>query len=70
MEASAAAECTATESAAPESAVAETVTDTKIPANEAAKAARLAQELGIQLPQGRGLTRQWIEFLNQMAAGK
>jgi hypothetical protein len=37
---------------------------------EAVTAAKIAEELGIQLPVGRGLTRQWIEFLNQLAAAK
>jgi hypothetical protein len=36
-------------------------------ASEAAKAARLAKELGIELPEG-ALTRQWIDFLNQLAS--
>lgn len=35
---------------------------------EAAKAAKIAQDLGIQLPQEGALTRQWIDFLNQLAA--
>jgi hypothetical protein len=40
----------------------------KYPFSEAARAARLAQDLGIQLPKEGALTRQWIDFLNQLAA--
>lgn len=36
--------------------------------SEAAKAAKLAEDLGIQLPKEGALTRQWIDFLNQLAA--
>ena len=40
----------------------------KYPFSEAARAAQLAQDLGIQLPKEGALTRQWIDFLNQLAA--
>jgi hypothetical protein len=40
----------------------------KSPFSEAARAAQLAQDLGIQLPKEGALTRQWIDFLNQLAA--
>jgi hypothetical protein len=47
---------------------AEPAPEQKTLASEAAKAAKLAQELGIQLPEEGALTRQWIDFLNQLAA--
>ncbi|MBI2207424.1 MAG: hypothetical protein HYU41_26630 [Candidatus Rokubacteria bacterium] len=50
---------------APIEAVAEAIVE--IP-EEAAKAAKLAEDLGIQLPKEGALTRQWIDFLNQLAA--
>jgi hypothetical protein len=34
---------------------------------DASRASKIAAELGIQLPHEGALTRQWIDFLNQMA---
>lgn len=48
--------------------VAEEQPEDQFLASEAAKAAKIAQDLGIQLPHEGVLTRQWIDFLNQMAA--
>jgi hypothetical protein len=53
--------------AAPEVAAEEQTEEQKVLVAEAAKAAKIAQELGIQLPNEGLLTRQWIDFLNQMA---
>jgi hypothetical protein len=36
--------------------------------SEAAKASKLAQQFGIELPKDGVLTRQWVDFLNQLAA--
>jgi hypothetical protein len=42
--------------------------DSKYLFSGAAKAAKLAEDLGMQLPKEGALTRQWIDFLNQLAA--
>jgi hypothetical protein len=51
--------------AAPE---AEPTAENKYLFSEAAKATKIAEELGIKLPNDGPLTREWIDFLNQMAA--
>jgi hypothetical protein len=43
-------------------------TDPKYLFAEAAKASRVAQDFGIQLPKDGVLTRQWVDFLNQLQA--
>ena len=52
-------------SAAP---AAEPTAENKYLFSEAAKATKIAEELGIKLPNDGPLTREWIDFLNQMAA--
>jgi hypothetical protein len=68
VEAPAAELATAVETPAPAKAEPEGDPNVKSPSAEAARAAKLAQDLGIQLPKEGALTRQWIDFLNQLAA--
>lgn len=56
------------EAVEPAPVVEEPTDEQKFLFSEAAKAAKIAKELGIQLPEEGALTRQWIDFLNQMAA--
>ena len=59
------AEAPVAEAAAPD---AEPAAENKYLFSEAAKATKIAEELGIKLPNDGPLTREWIDFLNQMAA--